>query len=348
MRFGFCLIRGLFALGMTTLALSFSVFAQAPDAGAIAAAQEVPDAPQPQIALPTVESSSQDQSSQQQTPSPTPAQTPAPQGSSSAQQSPPSGQEKSQHDKAEQQIKEQEQQRVLGIVPAFNISYRADAVPLTAAQKMKLAFHSSVDPVTFAAAVLVAGYHEALDDDTGFGWGAEGFGKRAGAAYLDAFDGTMIGNGILPAVLHQDPRYFRLGHGTATHRVLYALFTNVACKGDKSRKWQPNISNVGGNIISGAISNLYYPAQNSGWGETITNGLTVTAEGGFGSLFQEFWPDLSRRFLHKDPTQGRDAEVRALDAKEKEERKKQKEMEQEKKDQKQSPPQTPDQSQKPQ
>jgi hypothetical protein len=213
---------------------------------------------------------------------------------------------------------------------------------------MKLAFHSSVDPVTFAAAVLVAGYHEALDDDTGFGWGAEGFGKRAGAAYLDAFDGTMIGNGILPAVLHQDPRYFRLGHGTATHRVLYALFTNVACKGDKSRKWQPNISNVGGNIISGAISNLYYPAQNSGWGETITNGLTVTAEGGFGSLFQEFWPDLSRRFLHKDPTQGRDAEVRALDAKEKEERKKQKEMEQEKKDQKQSPPQTPDQSQKPQ
>lgn len=319
MRFGFCLIRGLFALGMTTLVLSSSILAQAPVAAGV---QEVPDAPQPQNMVAAVESSSQDQSGQQQTPPPTPA----PQGSSSAQQSPPqSDAEKSQHDKAEQQIKEQEQQRVLGVVPAFNISYRSDAVPLTAGQKMKLAFRSSVDPVTFGAAVLVAGYHEALDDDTGFGWGAEGFGKRAGAAYLDAFDGTMIGNGILPAVLHQDPRYFRLGHGTATHRVLYALFTNVACKGDKSRKWQPNISNVGGNIISGAISNLYYPSQNSGWGETITNGLTVTAEGGFGSLFQEFWPDLSRRFLHKDPTQGRDAEARALDEKERAARKLQKE-----------------------
>ena len=214
---------------------------------------------------------------------------------------------------------------MLGILPSFNISYRADAVALTAGEKIKLAFRTSVDPVAFAAAFVVAGYHEVLDDDQGFGWGIEGYGKRSGAAYLDAFDGTIIGNGILPALFRQDPRYFRLGHGTAMHRVLYALFTNVACKGDKSRKWQPNISNVGGNIISGYISNYYYPSQNSGIGETLTNGLTVTAEGGFGSLFQEFWPDISRKFLHKDPTQGRDAQARAQDAAERQSRKEAKE-----------------------
>jgi len=121
---------------------------------------------------------------------------------------------------------------------------------MTAGQKMKLAFRSSTDPVAFAAAFVVAGYREALDDDPGFGWGAEGYGKRSGAAYLDAFDGGIIGNGILPSILHQDPRYFRLGHGTTTHRLLYALATNVICKHDNTHKWEPNYSNVGGNIIA--------------------------------------------------------------------------------------------------
>ncbi|MGD0858408.1 MAG: hypothetical protein ABR912_03720 [Terracidiphilus sp.] len=244
-----------------------------------------------------------------------PAPSPAAQGSSSSQTAPqqPAG-EKSQHEKADEQIKEQEKQRVVGIVPSFNTSYRSDAVSLSAGQKMGLAFRSATDPVAFAAAFLVAGYHEALDDDKGFGWGVEGYGKRSGAAYLDAFDGSIIGNGILPSILHQDPRYFRLGHGTVTHRVLYSLATNVICKHDNTGKWEPNYSNVGGNIISGAISNLYYPSGTSGFGQTITNGLTVTAEGGAGSIFQEFWPDISRKILHRDPTHGLDAQARAQDA----------------------------------
>ena len=256
-----------------------------------------------------------------------PAQQPAPGGSTQtpgqdnssskapAAQTDP-GQTKEQ--KAQQQLKEEEQQRVLGVVPNFNISYRSDAVSLTASQKLQLAFRSTVDPFTFAAAFFVAGYHEALDDDTGFGWGIEGYGKRSGAAYLNAFDGTIIGNGILPAVLHQDPRYFRLGHGTKTHRLLYAMVTTVVCKHDNSGRWEPNYSNVGGNIIAGAISNLYYPSSNSGWGETITNGLTVTAEGTIGGVFDEFWPDISRKLFHKDPTHGLDAQARAADEEKKE------------------------------
>ena len=278
------------------------------------ASAALPEAPQPQ--LPADAGVSQDQ----QTPTgpqpaqPAPAPAPAAQGSSSSQTGAQQPGTETQQKKADEQIKEQEKQRVLGIVPAFNTSYRADAVSLTAGQKIGLAFRSTVDPFQFAAAFMVAGYHEALNDDTGFGWGWEGFGKRSGAAYLDAFDGNIIGNGLLPALLHQDPRYFRLGHGTTKHRILYALATNVICKHDNTHKWEPNYSNVAGNIISGAISNLYYPSSNSGIGQTFTNGLTVTAEGGIGSVFQEFWPDISRKFFHKDPTNGLDAEARAKDA----------------------------------
>ena len=71
---------------------------------------------------------------------------------------------------------------MLGIVPSFNVSYRSDAVSLTGWQKIRLAFRTSIDPVTFGAAFLVAGYHEA-DNDVGFGWGPKGYAQRAGAAY---------------------------------------------------------------------------------------------------------------------------------------------------------------------
>jgi hypothetical protein len=215
--------------------------------------------------------------------------------------------------KAQQQIKEEEHQRVLGILPAFGTSYRLDAVSLTRKEKISLAFRSAVDPITFATAFVVAGLHEGLDDDPGFGWGAEGYFKRSGAAYLDSFDGTMIGNGILPALLHQDPRYFRMGHGSPKRRLIHAISSAVICKHDDTGKWAPNYSNVGGNIIAGAISNYYYPSNESGVGEVIGNGVIVSVEGALGSVFQEFWPDISRKWFHKDPTNGLDAQAREAD-----------------------------------
>jgi hypothetical protein len=312
MRLGFCLLPATLAVVFLLPALPSTSFAQEPDLGrTVASAAELPEAPRPQF----------EAGAGQTTPPPAPSPAPA-QGSSSSQtsaQQPDA--EKSQHEKAEEQIKEQEQQRVVGIVPSFNVSYRSDAVSLTAGQKLRLAFRSTVDPVAFAIPFLVAGYHEGLNDEQGFPWGVKGLGERAGAAYLDAFDGTMIGNGILPSIFHQDPRYFRLGHGTTTHRLLYAMATTVMCKHDNSGRWEPNYSNVAGNIISGAISNLYYPSQNSGIGQTFSNGFIVTGEGTIGGVFQEFWPDISRKILHKDPTHGLDAQARAADKAEKQAKK---------------------------
>ncbi|MFY9854300.1 MAG: hypothetical protein WAK26_10545 [Terracidiphilus sp.] len=315
MRLGSFLLPATLAAGVCLLAVPSSAFAQAPASGPTAA-QALPDTPQPQFAMAEVDSPEQQAlaGQTQTTPPPAPSATPALGSSSSQPDAQQPGAAQTQREKAEEQIREQEKQRVVGVVPTFNVSYRRDAVSMSPGQKLNLAFHSAVDPFTFAAGFLVAGYHEGLNDDPGFGWGPEGYFKRTGAAYLDAFDGTMIGNGILPSILHQDPRYFRLGYGTTSHRLLYALATNVICKHDNTGKWEPNYSNVMGNLAAGGISNLYYPAASrSGIGLTLSNGFIVTAEGGIGSIFNEFWPDVSRKFLHKDPTHGLDAQQRAAD-----------------------------------
>jgi len=286
----------------------------------------LPDAPEPQTDLAGTgwtfgqQAAGQNQNAQPQQPasgSTQPqqkgaGQNDAAQGTSSSQTSAqqPSGQQ-SRYEKAQEEVKEQEKQRVVGIVPTFNLTYHHDAVPLSAGQKMNLALRSSFDWFTFAAAFAEAGYHEAANDLSGFSWGAKGYGERVGVAYLDTFDGNVLSTAVFPIIFRQDPRYFRMGQGTVRHRILYSLATNFIAKNDYNGKWSFNYGNIVGNMAAGAVSNLYYPNSNAGFRLTITTSMIQTAEGAAGSIFNEFWPDISRRLLHKDPTHGLDAQAAA-------------------------------------
>jgi hypothetical protein len=205
---------------------------------------------------------------------------------------------KQQHDEAERQLKTEENQHLLGVVPSFSVVYGSTAPPLDAKQKFELALRGSFNPFEFVAVGAVAAIGQAQDSFPEYGQGWEGYGKRYGAGFLDAFDGNMIGNAALPVLLHQDPRYYRLGTGTIKRRIWYSVISAVRCKGDNG-KWQPSYSNILGNIAAGGISNLYYPASDRGVGLTFERGIVVTAEGAVGTLLQEFVPDLEKKFLHK-------------------------------------------------
>lgn len=200
--------------------------------------------------------------------------------------------------KAAEELRVQEQQRILGVMPNFNTSNVKNAEPLSPAQKFGLAAKEALDPFTFVAAGLDAGLSQAENDFPAYHQGMVGYAKRFGAAYADSFDGTMIGNALLPIVLKQDPRYFRKGTGSITSRFLYAVSSTFKCKDDNG-KWTPNYSNVLGNIAAGGISNLYYPSSERGAGLTFQRAATVTAEGAIGAVFFEFWPDISRKMFSK-------------------------------------------------
>jgi Carboxypeptidase regulatory-like domain len=162
---------------------------------------------------------------------------------------------------AEEQIRIEEKQRVFGVIPNFYVTYIPDAAPLTPKQKFKLAWKSTVDPVTFGLTGAVAGVQQAQNDFSGYGQGAAGYGRRFGAAYGNEVSSTFIGGAILPSLLKQDPRYFYKGSGSVRSRVLYAMANAVICKGDNGH-WQPNYSGVLGDLAAGGISNAYYPAKN--------------------------------------------------------------------------------------
>jgi len=189
---------------------------------------------------------------------------------------------------AEEQIKVEEKQRVLGTIPNFYVSYLHDAAPLNSKQKFKLAWKTVVDPFTFVVVGGAAGVEQAQDHFAGYGQGAQGYGKRFGAGYADTVAGTFIGSALLPSLLKQDPRYFYKGTGSMGSRFLYAIGNSFICKGDNGR-WQTNYSNILGSLAAGGISNLYYPEQDrNGAGLTFENGAIGIGVTAVANLFQEF------------------------------------------------------------
>ena len=192
----------------------------------------------------------------------------------------------SSRDVAAEQVKIEERQRVFGVIPNFYVVYDHDAVPLSTKLKFKLALKASTDPVIFAAVGFAAAIHQA-GDTPDFAQGARGYGQRMGALYANGVDDIMIGEAILPSLLHQDPRYFYQGTGSKRSRTLHALANAFICKGDNG-KWEPNYSNVGGDLAAGAISNLYYPRANRGSGIVFENALIAAGGRMANGLVQEF------------------------------------------------------------
>lgn len=197
-------------------------------------------------------------------------------------------------------LKNEMHQRIMGVMPSFNVMNNKEAPPLSPKQKFHLFWKSSTDPFIFATAAVVSGIGQAQDNFPEYGQGMEGYAKRFGAAYADTFDGNLWGNAILPTLLHEDPRYFPKGTGTVSSRVIHAALSTVWCRRDNG-SWGPNYANVGGNIIAGSISNLYYPESDRGLGLTFSRAMVVTAEGAIGAQLFEFWLDIQRKLFKRGP-----------------------------------------------
>ncbi len=187
---------------------------------------------------------------------------------------------------AAEQVRLEEKQRVLGIFPNFYVTYDPHPVPLTTKLKFRLAFKASTDPVTFFGIAFLGAIYQA-GDIPAYGQGWDAYGQRVGAGILDSTTDIFFGGAIYPWMFHQDPRYFYQGTGTKKSRTLHALASPYVCKGDNG-KTQPNYSSLGGDLTSGAISNLYYPEADRGAKLVFQGFLITTGVRTVNAVIQEF------------------------------------------------------------
>jgi len=188
--------------------------------------------------------------------------------------------------------------RMFGVLPNYKTINDPDQpiVALTTREKFGLVKHY-FDPFTFVFTSITAGIEQETNEKEAYGRGAMGYAKRYGADFADGFTNELFVTAVFPTLLHEDPRYYRLGHGRAWKRTAYALSRILITHSD-SGSTRFNASEFLGNITSGALSMTYYPHNERNVGGVFTR---MSVEIGYDSLFnvlKEFYPDLKRKFRH--------------------------------------------------
>lgn len=206
--------------------------------------------------------------------------------------------EKTKEQQEKQIEKKEKSQRILGIVPQFTVTSIKDARPLKPSQKFGLFARSAFDPVQFAIVGVQAGISQATNSFAAYGQGAEGFGKRYGAAFADQASSGFWGTFAYPSLLKQDPRYFRLGEGGFGKRTSYAVSRVFITHADRGGK-QFNFSGIMGAFTAGGISNAYYPDSDRGLGLTLSRSGIALGYTMAGYVFDEFWPDIHNKLFKK-------------------------------------------------
>ena len=192
--------------------------------------------------------------------------------------------------------------RVLGVLPNYRSVEESDPIsPLSVRRKFYIGYKDATDYPIFFIAAGMAGLAQMTGQHPAFGGGVEGYSKRLGAAAGDQLMMTLLTESIMPTVLHEDPRYFRRGHGGFWPRTGYAASRIFIARNDQG-KWTFNFAEVGGNAIGTAIGNAYYPGERH-WGDNLERYSSQLATDAFSEVLKEFWPDIKRKYFdrHRKP-----------------------------------------------
>jgi hypothetical protein len=173
--------------------------------------------------------------------------------------------------------------------PGFDVvsEERTPVAPLTAKQKMTAAFQRVVAPSILFRSAVITGYDEALDVGPDYGSGWEAAAKLYGYNTANIASTYMLADGVVPALFHQDPRYFRKESGPIKSRILYALRSEVVGYSDRGTA-MPNYGMILGLGMSSALSNAYLPKQDISFKNTMTSyAIRLGVSAGF-RVFSEF------------------------------------------------------------
>jgi hypothetical protein len=188
-----------------------------------------------------------------------------------------------------------ESKRIFGIFPNNRSSPSLkDYKPLSPKQKFEIARQDSFDRGTIFLAAAFAVDAEHTNANPSFGQGAAGYSRSFGTAYGDVVIGNYMTEAIYPALLHQDPRYFRRGSGSKWTRLGYSMGQIFWTHTDSDRT-QFNYSEILGNSTAVAISQAYYPDHRNVADATAKLGTQIGVDMA-SNVLKEFWPDVSREF----------------------------------------------------
>ena len=208
-------------------------------------------------------------------------------------QSPPAIRKKRSNSVTSGQVK-----HIFWVIPAFQVYNRRRFTPLTPREKFDEWAEGAYDPLGLGAGGVEAALeYSPKDGFCGYGKGWGGYGECFGSAELDANVSSFFGDYVFTVLLHQDPRYFRLGEGSFAKRSWYAI-SRVFVTYTDSGHTTFYTSALGGTALAAGLSNLYYPVQDRGFSLTLSRIGWDLGDTALYNLAAEFWPDIKHRLYH--------------------------------------------------
>ncbi len=186
-------------------------------------------------------------------------------------------------------------------------------MPLTGHEKFERWLRHTYSPYILFSTTFNATYSQAVGDWPTYGGGMQGYGKRFGATLADTEARDFFKVFLLPAVLHQDPRYFHSGKNEVGPRTWYAI-SRVAVTRDDDGDNSFNTSEVLGTLFVNSLSNAYYPQRERGFGETMSRSAGALLSDAGSSVLREFWPDIRRMLRKHEPARMKKIEEKVPDS----------------------------------
>jgi hypothetical protein len=178
-----------------------------------------------------------------------------------------------------------------------------DYHPISAQYKLTIAAKDSFDYPLVGLGAAFAGIYQLENTHPQFGQGTVGYFRRLGTSYADQAIGNMMTEGFFPALLKEDPRYFRMAVGTKKARAFYAVSRIFVTKRDTGASTF-NFSEVLGNGVSSAIGLSYY-TDNRDLRDYSENWALQLATDAAAQVLKEFWPDIKHHWTQGKKRKGR-------------------------------------------
>jgi len=189
--------------------------------------------------------------------------------------------------------------RIFDVMPNFEtVEGVRSAPPLSAGEKFRLTAEGAFDPFEFALAGLLSGVSQAENDQPSYGQGVAGYGKRYAEAFGNQAVANFMSGAVFPTLLREDPRYFQAGTGKFGHRFCYALSRIFVTPTDAGHL-EFNYSEFLGNATAVGIANAFNSPDDRTAANAASNLGEQIAIDMMGNELKEFWPDIRRKFSHK-------------------------------------------------
>jgi hypothetical protein len=157
---------------------------------------------------------------------------------------------------------------------------------------------STFDPVEFPLYGLRAGIIQAQNRPSSYGQGLSGYGQRYALTFADCTVENFMAGAVFPALLHEDPRYYRMAHGPKKRRLAYAASRVFITRADSGGE-RFNYPEILGSGVAASISTYsYHPPEDRRPGGVASTWGSQIAFHMFTLVMREFWPDIRREVFH--------------------------------------------------